>query len=231
MAWQRVVLGACIPWWFVCSAALSQPAAAPAPSSGDGVPACGQATPPRIDVKFEDRAVTRDDRRSVQELTRMSGGARGTYHSVMGLTVAEVAAVMQWSAPTFTAPATAGGVCATAAFTLVLGFSTLEVYLARELTDGCRRGIVDEHEQEHVNAWRQHLRAGARLMEAVLRNRMVSPTWFASPESAQALLRVQAEAIVGELLPRLREGVLAAHATIDSPQSYQHTERRIRACP
>jgi hypothetical protein len=216
----------------VAGVARAQPAPAEAPPAPGAAPACGEASgPARIHVQFEDRAITRDNRRTVEELTRMSGGVRGSYHSVMGLTVAEPSARLQWAAPALAQPAGGGGVCASAAFTLTLGFTTMEVYLARELTDACRRAIVDEHELEHVGAWRQHLRAGGRLMEGALRAQLGQPAWFASPEAAQTALRAQAEAVVGNLLPRLREGVMAAHGTIDSPQSYQFTERRMRACP
>lgn len=207
-------------------------ALAQAAASADAAVCAGMPAEPRIHVRFEDRPIARDERRSVQELTRMSGGARGSHHSVMGLTVAQPAARMQWSAPELQ-PAAAGGagVCARPVFTVELAFSTLEVYLARELADGCRRGIVDAHEMEHVTAWRQHLRAGARLMETALRAELGAPAPFASAEAAQGALRARADAMVGSLLPRLRESVMAAHGSIDSPQSYQFTERQLRACP
>ncbi len=185
--------------------------------------------PALIQVVYEDRLPTRDDRRSLEELRGLSGSGARAYHTVLGLTVAEPSVRSEWALQV--QPAVGGGVCARPALRVRLGFSVFQIYLARELTDACRRRIVDEHELEHAAAWRSHLRAGARLMEVALRTQLGPPAHFESAAQAEGALRAQSESLVANLLERLRGGIEDTHRAIDSPASYQFTGNRLRACP
>ena len=124
-----------------------------------------------------------------------------------------------------------GRVCAVPAVTLTLGFAVLQVHLARELGDACRRAIVDAHEQEHVAVWRDHFRAGARLLQPRLQSQLGSAEVFNNATEARELLGQRVDGLVAPLLRGLREGIDAAQREIDSPGSYQAVTNRMRACP
>lgn len=183
----------------------------------------------RIEVLFEEPQVTRDDSRSRDELMRLSQSSRNPNHAVLGLTQAEPSFNLRL-APAFLTHAD-GRVCAALSLTLKLGFSNLQVYLARELNGACRRDIVLTHEQEHVAVWRDHLRAGARLLQPLLQTSLGQPGYFSRRDEAEAALLSRANTLIKQKLDGLREGIRFAHQQIDSPASYRHEENRMRACP
>lgn len=192
--------------------------------------ACEQlASTAQMRIVFEDRPLTRDDSRSIEVLKRLSQAGSSPYHSVLGLTHAEPSASLDLTPHLLTDAS--GRVCGVASLTLKLGFSALQVYLASELKDACRRRIVDEHEQEHVAVWRNHFRAGARMIEPVLRNKLGQPAYFSDQAQARAGLQQRADALVSALLKSLKDGVGASHQEIDSAGSYRYLEGRLRACP
>lgn len=182
-----------------------------------------------ISVAFEDAVVTRDNARGLAELKNLSGKTAGPNHQIYGLTQAQAGARYAMRAA-IVADAD-GTVCAVPSLEVKLVLTGLTVYLARELVDGCKRAIVDEHESEHVGIWRSHLRAGARLLEPTLRNRLGQPFIFVSADAAKSGLRGQVDAVLNPLLLRLQDGIVLANRDLDSPQSYQATGQRIRACP
>lgn len=183
----------------------------------------------RVEVRFEDGVLTRDDRRGSAELQHLARGAPSPYHSVLGLTRAEPAVTLVHTA-TVLAEAN-GRVCAVPAVTLTLGFAVLQVHLARELGDACRRAIVDAHEQEHVAVWRDHFRAGARLLQPRLQSQLGPAEVFNNAAEARELLGQRVDGLVAPVLRGLREGIDAAQREIDSPGSYQAVTNRMRACP
>jgi hypothetical protein len=183
----------------------------------------------RFNVAFEDALVTRDNTRSLAELKNLSHKTSGPNHQVFGLTQAQAGARYAMRAA-LVADAD-GSVCAVPSLDVTILLTDLTVYLARELVDGCKRAIVDEHELEHVGIWRSHLRAGARLLEPALRNRLAQPFVFASADAAKAGLRGQVDGVLNPLLLRLQDGIVQANRDLDSPQSYQATGQRIHACP
>lgn len=189
---------------------------------------CAEQTPGRIAVQFEDRLPQRDGSRGVEDLKRLSGSRLGPYHSVLGVTHAEPYTRLDFKLDV--APAADGGVCAVPSLTLTLGFSRFEVLLAKELRDSCRQGVVADHEREHVNVWRDHFRAGARMITTVLQRDLGQPAHFASRAEAEARLRPRAEQAVAALLASLGKGISQAHQDIDAPSSYQAMENRLRAC-
>lgn len=183
----------------------------------------------KIEVLFEEPQVTRDDSRSREELMRLAQSMRNPNHLVLGLTRAETAFNLRL-APTFLTDPD-GRVCAVLALTLKLGFANLQVYLARELNDACRREIVLKHEEEHVAVWRDHLRAGARLLLPLLQANLGEPSYFNRRDEAEATVLSRANALITEKLEGLRDGIRFAHQQIDSPASYRNEENRMRACP
>lgn len=187
------------------------------------------ATEATIRVVFEDQQVIRDDSRSIEVLKRLSQSDSNPYHSVLGLTHAEPSARIDVTPHLLTNGD--GQVCGVASIQLKLSFSAIQVYLASDLKDSCRRRIVDEHEQEHVAAWRSHLKTGARLMESMLRNQLGRAAYFISSAEAKVVLRQRVDELIVPLLKKLNDGIGAANQQIDSASSYQYVEGRMRACP
>jgi hypothetical protein len=182
-----------------------------------------------IRVVFEDKPVTRDDSHNIDELTRIAGSGVNRFHNVLGITHAVPSANMTFAMRFLNDGE--GGTCAVPSVTVKLGFSSLDVNLARELTNPCRRQIVDEHEQEHVTVWRNHLRIGARLLTTQLTNTYARADYFRSPADAEQILRERIEQHVTTALKDLQEGIMTAHQQIDSAGSYRQVENRLRTCP
>lgn len=183
----------------------------------------------RIRVVFEDSPVTRDDSHNIAELTRLAGSGVNRFHNVLGTTRGEPIASMTLTTNHLSDGE--GGTCAVPSFVLKLGFSRLEVDLARELTNPCRRQIVEEHEQEHVAIWRNHLRISARLLTTLLNNNFAQVDYFHSPEDAALILRERVDREIASQLKEIQSGINNAHQQIDSPGSYRNVENRMRACP
>ena len=183
----------------------------------------------RIHVTFEDAEVLRDNSRNLEQLRNLSRLSSGPYHQVYGLTQAQAGA--RYAMRAALARDADGSVCAVPSLEVTIAVSGLTVYLARELTNSCKRAIVDDHEMEHVAVWRSHLRAGARLLEPLLRDQLGRAFVFATADAAQAALRQRVDAVLNPMLQRLQEGIVQANRDIDSAQSYQATGQRIQACP
>lgn len=183
----------------------------------------------RVRVVFEDRPVAYDNHHDTAALGRRSGAAASRNHSVLGVTHATPQSRLEVTARALVD--TDGRVCAAPDITLNLGFSEMTVSLARELTTACQRQLVGAHEQQHVAIWRNHYRAGARLIETRLRQTPPAPLYFATRQAMQHGLSVQIKARIAPLLARLDAGIGAAHASIDSPTAYREVESRMRTCP
>ena len=199
-------------------------------ADGDFVLRCeALAIQARVTVDFEDRPITRDDTRSREQLRNLSQKAGTANHSVYGLTYAQARMAYALRSTALTGPD--GAMCVVPSLKVTVGLQDLTVYLARELTQPCRRAIVEAHEQEHVAVWRSHLRAGARLLEPVLRDVLARPFYFASMAQAQSGLRQQIDAALAPLTQNLHDGIALANRDIDSPASYQAASQRLNACP
>lgn len=180
-----------------------------------------------ISVAFQDREVRIDETRDTAQLNALAG--KGGHHHVFGLTHAvpepRIAASVRWASDG------AGRYCALPQLAIGLGFSELAVYLARDLASACHRRAVLEHEEEHVAVWRQHLRAGGRLIEARLRRELLASGSYASPVAAEAEIRARVGELLSAQVKALAQGIEAAQRDIDSPASYARVEQRLRACP
>lgn len=183
----------------------------------------------KIAVTFQDRAVVIDESRDVQALNGMFGKRAGGQHNVYGLTHAD---------PNFRVGVVPravvngrGQICAMPDISLVLGFSEIVVYLARELVDSCRRNIIREHEDEHVNTWKAQLRASAQLLTTILIRDVGEPRIYASRDEAEAGIRTWADELVTPWAKRIIETVREAQGAIDTPTSYAAVVGRIRNCP
>lgn len=219
------VLGAAVSA-VVCGVVMT---IAQAASPGFGPRCEARVAEAHVNVAFEDAAMARDNSRGLAELKNLSGKNAGPHHQIYGLTQAQAGARYTMRAA-MVADAD-GSVCAVPSLDVKLVLTGLTVYLARELVDGCKRAIVDEHEREHVGIWRSHLRAGARLLEPALRDKLGRSFVFASADAAKTGLRGQVDAVLNPLLLRLQDGIVQANRDLDSPQSYQATGQRIHACP
>ncbi len=188
----------------------------------------------KIQTVFEDKPATRDNTRSLEELKRLLLSSKAAtdgnpYHRVLGLTHAEPSSRLDLTSHALTDAD--GRQCAVPSLTLTLGFTDLKVYIAKETTNDCRRRIIEEHENEHVNAWRNHLRIGARLLTPVLQKQLAQPMYFDKAVNIKPILQQRVEDLIDFQLARLMGGIGSAHNQIDSPTSYQFEENRLRACP
>jgi len=182
----------------------------------------------QIAVTFQDRQVATDDTRNLQELNRISGKPAGDNHNVYGLTHA---------VPNFRMRVTPravvdsdGRICAMPDIAIELGFSEFVVYVAKELTDACLQDIIRQHEQEHVNTWKSHLRASAQLLTTVLRANIGKPRFYATREEADAGIRAWVKELVAPWPQRIGDAVSAAQNAIDTPTSYGIVDSRLRTC-
>lgn len=183
----------------------------------------------KLSIVFEDVPLARDNTRSLEELKRLSQLTPSPHHFVYGLTRAQAHAAYEIRAVVLTD--TDGSTCATPSIAFKIGLSDLTVYLAKELTNTCKRDAVDDHEQEHVNTWRSHMRDGARLLDPLLRERLLRPVYFNRAEEVQPGLQRQVDAVLGPLMDKLQKDISANNGQIDSPSSYRITAQRISACP
>lgn len=203
------------------------PASAAAPDFAHRCNALAAAA--RTQVVFTDRPVAYDNRLDTVALGRRAGAAASRHHSVLGLTHAAPASRVEVTARALVD--TDGRVCAAPDIVLHLSFSHMTVSLARELSTDCQRRVVGAHEQQHVAIWRNHYRAGARLIETRLRQQPAPPLYFPSQQAMQHALSARVNARIAPLLDQLHAGIGAAHASIDSPAAYREVERQMRACP
>ncbi len=182
-----------------------------------------------VSVSFEDIPVTWDTRRSAEELKKLGPAQSNPYHTVLGLTQAQPTANLQVSHRSLTHPD--GWTCIVGDVRLTLSFSEMRVYLATELTNPCRRQIVEEHEAEHVRIYRTHFRAGARLAEPLIKKMLTLPIYASDAEAAEAELRRHTHEVVMPIAARITKVAMAANLEIDTPASYREVTARLRACP
>lgn len=182
-----------------------------------------------VAVTFVDIRISENSSHTVKSLKSLSGKTGDLHHNVYGLTHAEPAFSYEikskwWISPT-------GKTCMVPDVSVKIGFSSMRVYLARELQDSCRRNIVREHELEHVSAWKSHFRIGAKLLEEPLRLAFSQPRYYASKARAQADLQPWVEGVLKPLHQQIMKSVASAQRAIDSPISYNHVKNRLRNCP
>lgn len=181
----------------------------------------------KISVAFQAGPVARDDSLDVQALNRLAGKRAHENHNVFGLTHASPYFRFRAAAQL---RADGDGYCAAPDLAIELGYSEMKVYLARELTDPCRREIIRQHEQEHVDTWTAHLRASARLLQTALEGEPAEARYYASRELAEAGIRAWAEERVAPWAARIAASVVEAQRAIDTPVSYAAVARRLRDC-
>ena len=187
------------------------------------------ASQSQIEVVFEDSLVKRDDSRTKEELGRLAQSNQNPNHIVLGLTHAEPFAN---SLVTTQFLADQDGItCAVPSIKVKLGFLKLQVYLAKELDNTCHQSIVLSHEQEHIAVWRNHLRAGSKLLTHLLKSEFRQATYFSNREEAGVILRQRVQSSIALQLTNLKLGILQAHKQIDSPASYRYEQGRMLACP
>lgn len=183
----------------------------------------------KISVTFEDLPVVTDESRNIQALNGLSGKRASSHHNVYGLTHAKP--YFRLSVVPKVISDGHGNICAMPDISIKLGFSELVVYLARELTDRCRRNIIWEHEEEHVNTWRAHLRASAQLLTTILLREVGDSRTYASRDEVEAGIRSWTDELVTPWAKRMIASVIEAQQAIDTPASYAAVASRLRTCP
>ena len=182
-----------------------------------------------VSVAFQDRPVVTDESRNIQALNELSGKPAGGHHNVYGLTHAKP--YFRLSVVPRVVVDGHGKSCAMPDIALSLGFSEITVYLARELTDRCRRNVIREHEEEHVSTWKAHLRASAQFLTTILLREMGEARTYGSRDEVEAGIRAWADGLVTPWAKRIIATVSEAQQAIDTPASYAAVVRRLRACP
>ncbi|MEP6606878.1 MAG: hypothetical protein ABJA60_12290 [Nitrosospira sp.] len=180
-------------------------------------------------VTFVDIATSENNSHTVKSLKSLSGNTGDLRHNVYGLTHAEPTFSYEIKSKWQISPT--GKTCMVPDLSIKMGFSSMRIYLARELQDSCRRNIVREHELEHVVAWKSHFRIGAKLLEEPLRRAFSQPRYYASTAQAQADLQPWVEGALQPLHQRIMKSVISAQRAIDSSISYNHVKNRLRNCP
>ena len=182
----------------------------------------------KVGVSFRAGPVTTDESLGIESLNALAGKRAFDNHNVYGLTHAK---------PYFRSSVTLqvvadgnGRFCTRPDLAIELGYSEVTVYLARELTDPCRREIIRAHEQEHVDTWTAHLRASAQLLQSALLRETVGARVYASREEAETGTRAWAEERVAPWAARIAASVIEAQRAIDTPTSYAGVASRLRAC-
>jgi hypothetical protein len=208
-------------------AALACLAAGSAGAQGVSGSCADLARNAKVAVAFRAGPVATDDSLGIQGLNGLFGKRALDNHNVFGLTHAS---------PYFRFRATAqilvegDRYCAAPDLEVELGYSEMKVYLARELTDPCRREIVRAHEQEHVDTWTAHLRASAQLLQTALLGELGEVRFYGSREEAEAGIRAWAQERVAPWAARIAASVVEAQRAIDTPTSYAAVASRLRAC-
>jgi hypothetical protein len=184
----------------------------------------------RISVIFEDRQVITDESRNIEALNGLSGKRADAYHHrVYGLTHAEP--YFRLSVVPRGVFGDHGQICAMPDIAVSFGFSEITVYLARELTNPCRRNVIREHEEEHVKTWKAHLRASAQLLTPTLLREVGEPRIYTSRDDTEAGIRAWANELVTPWAKRIVANVREAQEAIDTPTMYAAVASRLRACP
>lgn len=182
-----------------------------------------------VAVTFVDIGTSENSSHTVKSLKSLSGKTGDLHHNVYGLTHAEPTFSYEIRSKWRISPT--GKTCMVPDVSVKIGFSSMRIYLARELQDSCRKNIVREHELEHVSAWKSHFRIGTKLLEEPLRLAFSQPRYYASTTQAEADLRPWVEEVLKPLQQRLMKSVISAQHAIDSPISYNYVKNRLRNCP
>jgi hypothetical protein len=185
--------------------------------------------PGKIVVTYIDSETIYNSSHSTKSLQSRTGKSSDSYHSIYGLTRAEPSFRLEIRSRLLVSPE--GQTCMVPDVSLKLGFSAMNVYLAKELRDSCRKNIVREHELEHVSTWKSHFRIGAKMLEEPLRAAFSRPRHYISEKEAQADLKPWVEEVLKPLQHRLVSSVMTAQRVIDSPSSYERVRQRLHACP
>ena len=180
-------------------------------------------------VTFVDIATSEYNSHTVKSLKSLSGNTGDLRHNVYGLTQAEPTFSYEIKSKWQISPT--GKTCMVPDLSIKMGFSSMRIYLARELQDSCRGNIVREHELEHVAAWKSHFRIGAKLLEEPLRRAFSQPRYYASSAQAQADLQPWVKGVLKPLHQKIMKSVTSAQRAIDSSISYNHVKSRLRNCP
>lgn len=168
--------------------------------------------------------------RSISELKGMKGMRGDSHHHILGLTFG--APFIEYATKsTLISDPHSSNVCLMPSLDLKIGLKELRIYLAKELNDPCRRNVILEHEQEHANTWRNHLRIASRLLAERIRTALGPARLFHNHEKASEALGPWLADTIKPFQQQLFQGIVASQQAIDSPHSYAMVEGRLRTCP
>ncbi len=182
-----------------------------------------------VKVNYQDLVVSEDDTRPLVYLQSLSGKAMDRNHHVLGLTHADP--ILSYDVKAIMSITPKGIVCMVPEVTIKAGFSSMQVYLAREIEGDCRRQIIRDHELEHVSAWKAYLRAGSKMMELPLRRAFSKPRNYQTATQAEQDLHLWVQKVIQPMEQKLMESAALAQREIDSSLSYNSVETHMRNCP
>ena len=187
------------------------------------------ASQAKINITYTDMPTSEDYSQSVTYLKSLAGKNFDQYHNVFGLTHAEPK--LQYKVEESLTRSPDGRICAIPDLNILAGFNSMQVYIAKEVTSNCRIQTIRSHEYEHVSAWKNHMRAGTRLLENPLKTAFSEPRYYNSMIEAQQDLLPWVNSVIKPLEQRLFSGINLVQHTIDSPMSYETVEAKLRSCP
>ncbi len=125
-----------------------------------------------------------------------------------------------------------GQVCVVPQVKIRATFSEMTVFLASELAHNpCKKRLIRNHEMEHVNTWKSHLKGGMTLLKAPLLAKFSMPRVYASKEAADADLRNWIVGSIDPMMQKLFKNITKAQLEIDSPMSYRTVLQALNTCP
>ncbi|WP_079433225.1 hypothetical protein [Zoogloea sp. LCSB751] len=188
---------------------------------------CDELPKPSVTVKLHEEPVGLGTVTGLRTLSLMGPRSLQEGQRVLGLTrgaaivrfetrvVSRVDASRQWE-------------CASPQISVTYGFSPLTVYVAKEFPkDSCAYREIYQHEQRHVDAYRQHL-AGIEkeLADTLSRRFTTGGPWRGPIGQARTRIANELEERWGPYVRREINKVELVQAQIDTPEEYRRVAER-----
>jgi len=181
---------------------------------------CASLPPARIEVRQGAIDILIDDQLPYRQLTRLGEDNPAT-HRTLGLTKADFRQEARIET-TGLSDSSGGRSCARPQIVLELTMAPMTVYVASELADNaCGHSAVLEHEMKHVAAFREHLAATARTLDAEVPQLFGQQIIFARDASAlEAQIRQVLQTYLHEFTARNAVQLKDRQAAVDSVEEY-----------
>lgn len=182
---------------------------------------CDQLPPPSVTVKRLDERFNVTTQYGYKELNHLGSALAQRGQQVLGLTRGHAVAQFTTRTPLYV-DRSGRNECASPQLTLILGFSPLSVYVAKEFPPGsCAYREIYEHELRHVKTYQAHLASIEPDLLATLNRRFATGSPWRGP-AGQTRARLQQE-LDERWLPYIQREIARgddAQALIDTAEEY-----------